>query len=185
MSLNRREMLRLGAVGAGGVMLSSAASSVGLAFDRLPAPPPLPPPLAPLAPRSRLLRASTRMLFAARQGGARCAAPDRCARLHRHRRFLAARRREPRFHVVHLPAAGRKPSRRPRPRLRPRPFGLSRALLQRVRLLRDVERHLHDRRLLSRQVWAFDEGPRARLVEQQRRAARHRHPQRLVRRAGR
>ena len=30
MLLNRREMLRLGAVGAGGVMLSSAASSVGL-----------------------------------------------------------------------------------------------------------------------------------------------------------
>ena len=30
MSLNRREMLRLGAVGAGGAMLSSAASSVGL-----------------------------------------------------------------------------------------------------------------------------------------------------------
>ena len=30
MSLNRREMLRLGAVGVGGAMLSSAASSVGL-----------------------------------------------------------------------------------------------------------------------------------------------------------
>ena len=41
MSLNRREMLRLGAVGAGGVMLSSAASSVGLpsiVFQTLPTP---------------------------------------------------------------------------------------------------------------------------------------------------
>ena len=43
-----------------------------------------------------------------------------------------------------------------------------------------VERHLHHRRLLPGQVRAFDEGPRPRLVEQQRRAARHRHPQRLV-----
>ena len=41
MSLNRREMLRLGAVGVGGAMLSSAASSVGLpsiVFQTPPAP---------------------------------------------------------------------------------------------------------------------------------------------------
>ena len=46
MSLNRREMLRLGAVGAGGVMLSSAASSVGLPSIVFQA-----PARAPVAPR--------------------------------------------------------------------------------------------------------------------------------------
>ncbi len=49
MSLNRREMLRLGAVGVGGAMLSSAASSVGLPSlvfqaPRMPVIPPPPPP---------------------------------------------------------------------------------------------------------------------------------------------
>ncbi|MEO6434579.1 MAG: murein L,D-transpeptidase catalytic domain family protein [Tepidisphaeraceae bacterium] len=47
MSLNRREMLRLGAVGVGGVMLSSAASSVGLpsiVFQAPPRPPVVPQP---------------------------------------------------------------------------------------------------------------------------------------------
>ena len=51
MSLNRREMLRLGAVGAGGMMLSTAASSVGLPSIVLqPRPVPLPIPAAPQAP---------------------------------------------------------------------------------------------------------------------------------------
>jgi hypothetical protein len=51
MSLNRREMLRLGAVGAGGVMLSSAASSVGLPPIVLQPPrAPMPVPAAPRAP---------------------------------------------------------------------------------------------------------------------------------------
>ena len=45
MSLNRREMLRLGAAGAGGLLLSSAASS-----QILP-PSILPPPMAPVGPR--------------------------------------------------------------------------------------------------------------------------------------
>ena len=50
MSLNRREVLRWGAVGAAGAMLSSAASSVGLP-SVVYAPPPVPrDPLAPLAP---------------------------------------------------------------------------------------------------------------------------------------
>ena len=50
MSLNRREVLRWGAVGAAGAMLSSAASSVGLP-SVVYAPPPIPrDPLAPLAP---------------------------------------------------------------------------------------------------------------------------------------
>ena len=51
MSLNRREILRLGAVGAGGVMLSSAASSVGLPSIVLqPQRAPMPIPAAPRAP---------------------------------------------------------------------------------------------------------------------------------------
>ena len=49
MSLNRREMLRLGAVGAGGLMLSSAASSVGLP-SIVYAPKPLTAPPVPAAP---------------------------------------------------------------------------------------------------------------------------------------
>jgi len=47
MSLNRREMLRLGAVGMGGAMLSSAASSVGLpsiVFQNAPRAPVVPQP---------------------------------------------------------------------------------------------------------------------------------------------
>ncbi len=52
MSLNRREMLRLGAVGVGGAMLSSAASSVGLPSIVFQAPraPLNPVPAAPRAP---------------------------------------------------------------------------------------------------------------------------------------
>ena len=50
MGLNRREVLRWGAVGAAGAMLSSAARSVGLP-SIVYAPPPVPrDPLAPLAP---------------------------------------------------------------------------------------------------------------------------------------
>src|SRR6187397_768391 len=51
MSLNRREMLRLGAAGAGGLLISSAASSVPLPMKILTAPPvPVTPTQAPAAP---------------------------------------------------------------------------------------------------------------------------------------
>jgi hypothetical protein len=55
MSLNRREMLRLGAAGAGGLLVSSAASSIPLPMGILTAPPvkltpPAPPPIAIAAP---------------------------------------------------------------------------------------------------------------------------------------
>ncbi|MCA1654508.1 MAG: murein L,D-transpeptidase catalytic domain-containing protein [Sphingomicrobium sp.] len=53
MSLNRREMIRLGAVGASGLLLSSAASSVGLpsvVFSMPPATPATVPPPAPVLP---------------------------------------------------------------------------------------------------------------------------------------
>ena len=49
MSLNRREMLRLGAAGAGGLLVSSAASSVPLPMGILTAPPVKLDPLAPAA----------------------------------------------------------------------------------------------------------------------------------------
>lgn len=48
MSLNRREMLRLGAAGAGGLLISSAASSVPLPGGMLPLTPARPDPLAAL-----------------------------------------------------------------------------------------------------------------------------------------
>src|SRR4051794_2474421 len=50
MTLNRREMLRLGAMGAAGVMLSSSASSNGLPTLLAPAQPPLMPNPQPAAP---------------------------------------------------------------------------------------------------------------------------------------
>ena len=50
MSLNRREMLRLGAAGAGGLLISSAASSVPLPAGLIAAPQtPIQPPV-PAAP---------------------------------------------------------------------------------------------------------------------------------------
>ena len=49
MSLNRREMLRLGAIGGGGLMLSSAASSVSLPSLVFRTPPPTADPLSPFA----------------------------------------------------------------------------------------------------------------------------------------
>ena len=52
MTLDRRGLLRLGAVGAGGLMISSAASSVGIPLNGLVSPGLIPDPLslAPLAP---------------------------------------------------------------------------------------------------------------------------------------
>ena len=52
MSLNRREMLRLGAVGAGGLLLSSTASSVGLPSLIFRTPPPTIDPLSPFAAKA-------------------------------------------------------------------------------------------------------------------------------------
>ena len=47
MILERRELLRLGAIGAGGLMISSAASSVGIPLNGLVSPGLVPAPLAP------------------------------------------------------------------------------------------------------------------------------------------
>ena len=58
MSLNRREMLRLGAMGAAGVMLSSSAASNGLPTMLVPAQPPLVPNPQPAAPAQVLTPAA-------------------------------------------------------------------------------------------------------------------------------
>ena len=107
MTLNRREMLRLGAAGAGGLMLSSAASSVGLPAMVFRTPPAASDPLAPLpaAPAQNALTAPVGVdpqLFARAK-----AALD----THRvwHRDWIGVAdfnraSREERFHLVHLPS---------------------------------------------------------------------------------
>lgn len=68
MSLNRREMLRLGGVGAGGLLLSSAASSVGLPAVVFQTPPPTVDPLSPFAPRAVTPAGINPQLFAKAKG---------------------------------------------------------------------------------------------------------------------
>lgn len=105
MSLNRREMLRLGAAGAGGLLLSGAAASQVLP-SRLPGPITLPDPLAPVpaAPVARTTPVGINpQLFAK----AKAALDSR--NWIRHRDFIgivdfAAGSHEARFHVVHLPS---------------------------------------------------------------------------------
>ena len=99
MSLNRREMLRLGAVGVGGAMVSSAASSVGLPSIVLQ-PPRAPVPPVPAAPRAPI--GINQPLFDRAR-----AALD----MHRiyHRDWIGIAdfsepSRDPRFHLVHLPS---------------------------------------------------------------------------------
>ncbi len=106
MSLNRREMLRLGAAGAGGLLLTSAASSQSLptsVFARPAAPidplaPVRPTPATPLAPGG-----INPTLFSK----AKAALNSRPWVTHRD--FIgivdfAAPSSDPRFHVVHLPS---------------------------------------------------------------------------------
>ena len=96
MSLNRRELLRLGAVGAGGAMLSSAASSVGLPSIVFQAPP------VPVLPRPQL-QAPTGidpMLF--QRAKAALMAHPVAARDVIGIADFSKPSSEPRFHVVHL-----------------------------------------------------------------------------------
>lgn len=105
MSLNRREMLRLGAAGAGGFLMSSAAASQVLP-SMLPGPMSLPDPLAPVAaaPVARSAPVGINpQLFAK----AKAALDSR--RWIRHRDFIGVvdfehGSAEPRFHVIHLPS---------------------------------------------------------------------------------
>jgi hypothetical protein len=106
MSLNRREMLRLGAAGAGGLLLSGAASSQVLpssvfARPATPIVPPAPTVSAPVAPTSPAGISPT--LFSKAK-----AALDSRPWI-RNRDFIgivdfAASSSDPRFHVVHLPS---------------------------------------------------------------------------------
>lgn len=106
MSLNRREMLRLGAAGAGGLLLSGAASSQVLPSSVFARPA---PPVDPLAPASSAPVAPTApaginpVLFSKAK-----AALDSRPWI-RDRDFIgivdfAAGSSEARFHVVHLPS---------------------------------------------------------------------------------
>ena len=99
MSLNRREMLRLGAAGAGSVMLSSAASPNTLPALVFRTPPAAAVPVAPLLAPSGIdpqLFARAKAALAARSWI-------------RQRDFMgvvdfALPSSDPRFHVVHLPS---------------------------------------------------------------------------------
>ena len=138
MSLNRREMLRLGAVGAGGAMLSSAASSVGLPSLVFQAPTAAgSPPPAPVSRARRRPSASTRscssgprrrsISTASRRATSSASSISRC------------RRASARFHVVDL-RSGQVESYRVAhgQGSDPGAFGLPRALLERLRLGRDA-----------------------------------------------
>ncbi|HET9337222.1 MAG TPA: murein L,D-transpeptidase catalytic domain family protein [Sphingomicrobium sp.] len=105
--MNRRQMLRLGAAGAGGLLLSGAASSQVLSPSSFILPPAAPAdPLAPVAAAPTSFTAPGGInptLFAK----AKAALDSR--RWIRHRDFIgvvdfAQGSADPRFHVVHLPS---------------------------------------------------------------------------------
>ena len=107
MSLNRRELLRLGAVGAGGLVLSSAASSVGLPAMVFRTPPSAADPLAPIAPAPIIAPAAPAGINPALFQKAKAALDSRP--WIQKRDFIGIAdfshaSRDPRFHVVHLPS---------------------------------------------------------------------------------
>ena len=105
MSLNRREMLRLGAAGAGGLLLSGAAASQVLT-SRLPGPMATRDPLAPV-PAAPVVRSAPVGINPTLFQKAKAALDSR--NWVRHRDFIgiadfSAGSHEARFHVVHLPS---------------------------------------------------------------------------------
>jgi hypothetical protein len=105
-SLNRREMLRFGAAGAGGLLLSSAASSQILGPSILPPPMASVDPLAPV-PATPIAPSAPAGINPTLFGKAKAALDSR--RWIRHRDFIGVvdftqGSAEPRFHVVHLPS---------------------------------------------------------------------------------
>ena len=104
MSLNRREMLRLGAAGAGGLLISSAASSVPLPMGILTSPPVKFDPLAPAAPAVPVAPGGINPQLFQKAKAALDSRP-----WIRDRDFIgivdfAKSSAEERFHVVHLPS---------------------------------------------------------------------------------
>ncbi len=104
-TLNRREMLRFGAAGAGGLLLTSAASSQILQ-STLPGPMAVPDPLAPV-PAAPVVRSAPAGINPQLFSKAKAALDSR--RWIRHRDFIGVvdfvqGSAEPRFHVVHLPS---------------------------------------------------------------------------------
>ena len=187
MSLNRREMLRLGAAGAGGLLLSSAASSQMLAVidpslgrrpDRAGGAAAAPRRSTPLGdqsgtlfqrPRPRSIRTpgirDSRFIgivdFSLRRRATRASMSSICR---------AARSKA--IRVAH--GRGSDPDH----------IGLRRALLEPASVRKPPRTAPTPPPKLSRQIRPFDEGPRPRLVQQQCRVPRHRDPQCLVCRAG-
>ena len=103
MSLNRREMLRLGAAGAGGLLLTSAASS------QILAPSLLPPPMAPIVPQPAVPARPATPLGINPQLFARAKASLDSRPHIQHRDFIGVvdfsmGSHLPRFHIVHLPS---------------------------------------------------------------------------------
>jgi len=104
MSLNRRELLRLGAAGAGGLLVSSAASSVPFPAKILTAPPtPLTPPV-PAAPMQTIAPGGINPLLFQKAKSALDSRP-----WIKDRDFIgivdfSKSSAEERFHVVHLPS---------------------------------------------------------------------------------
>ena len=104
MSLNRRELLRLGAAGAGGLLVSSAASSVPLPMGVLTAPPVKLNPPVPAAPLAPTAPAGINPILFQRAKAALDSRPWL-----RDRDFIgivdfSVGSWDPRFHVVHLPS---------------------------------------------------------------------------------
>jgi hypothetical protein len=104
MSLNRRELLRLGAAGAGGLLISSAASSVPLPMGVLTGPPVKLDPLAPAAPVSPAAPAGINPHLFQKAKAALDSRP-----WIRNRDFMGVvdftkSSADGRFHVVHLPS---------------------------------------------------------------------------------
>ena len=103
MSLNRREMLRLGAAGAGGLLISSAASSVSLPGIIAAPPVPIQPPL-PARPAASIAPGGINPLLFQKAKSALDSRP-----WIRNRDFIGIvdfekPSADPRFHVVHMPS---------------------------------------------------------------------------------
>ena len=104
MSLNRREMLRWGAVGAGAAMVSSAVAGMGLPSVVYKAPPPPVDPLAPIAPARQVTPYAPGGLNPMLFHRAKAALDQHRIRARDHIGIVdfSAPSREARFHVVDL-----------------------------------------------------------------------------------